>query len=231
MTDEQRSEAASKLVDRFALWSGAAELIPVPLVDVATVGGVQLLMLRRLSAIYGVPFSANLGKSFIAGLAGSMIPATSTIGVISAMKSCPSSEQRSLCSRCRRSAGATYAIGRAFIEHFRSAGRSLISTLPTTRSSSRRKKRSGVVGSTPPHPLRNPPPRREPVRARGRRPRALDRHGLQRDAHPSSGGAAGPGQLLERRYGGMVEAIFYIIFCVLTGLSAPIAEWGFSARF
>src|SRR5437660_5850270 len=89
MTEEERDQVASKLVDRFSLWSGAAGLIPVPLVDVATVGGVQLLMLRRLSAIYGVPFSANLGKSFIASLAGSVIPATSTIGAVSAMKSLP----------------------------------------------------------------------------------------------------------------------------------------------
>ena len=76
MTDEQRDEAASKLVDRFSLWSGAAGLIPVPLVDIAAVGGVQIQMLRRLSEIYGVPFSDNRGKSIIASLAGSVLPAS-----------------------------------------------------------------------------------------------------------------------------------------------------------
>ena len=45
-------------------------LVPIPLVDVAAVGGVQLQMLRRLSEIYGVPFSENMGKSVIASLAG-----------------------------------------------------------------------------------------------------------------------------------------------------------------
>jgi uncharacterized protein (DUF697 family) len=60
-TDEQRDEEASQLVDRFSLWSGAAGLIPIPLIDVATVAGVQLQMLRRLSEIYGVPFSDNRG--------------------------------------------------------------------------------------------------------------------------------------------------------------------------
>src|SRR5262245_3032418 len=59
MTDQERDEVASKLVDRFSLWSGAAGLIPIPLVDMAAVGGVQLQMLRRLSEIYGVPFSEN----------------------------------------------------------------------------------------------------------------------------------------------------------------------------
>ena len=90
MTDEQRDMLASQLVDRFSLWSGAAGLIPVPVIDVATVGGVQIQMLRRLSEIYGVPFSANRGKSIIASLAGAIIPAstatTTTMGVGSLLK-------------------------------------------------------------------------------------------------------------------------------------------------
>jgi hypothetical protein len=51
MTDEDRDAVASKLVDRYALWSGAAGLIPLPIADAAAVGGVQLQMLRRLSQI------------------------------------------------------------------------------------------------------------------------------------------------------------------------------------
>ena len=45
---ENRQELASKLVDRFALWSGVAGLIPVPVVDAATVAGLQLQMVRRV---------------------------------------------------------------------------------------------------------------------------------------------------------------------------------------
>src|SRR6266852_8383512 len=119
MTDEQRDEAASKLVDRFSLWSGAAGLVPIPLVDVAAVGGVQLQMLRRLSEIYGVPFSDNLGKSVIASLAGSMIPATSGMGVASALKGVPVvGTTIAVLTMPALSAGATYAIGKAFIQHF-----------------------------------------------------------------------------------------------------------------
>src|SRR5919107_3712983 len=75
MTDAEREETASQLVDRFSLWSGAAGLIPVPLIDVVAVGGVQLQMLRKLSEIYGVPFTDNRGKSVIASLAGAIISA------------------------------------------------------------------------------------------------------------------------------------------------------------
>ena len=89
MTPESRRATAVKLVERFSLWSGAAGLIPVPFVDLATVGGLQIQMLRRLSQIYEVPFSKNQGKSIIAGLAGSMIPATSALGTASLMKGVP----------------------------------------------------------------------------------------------------------------------------------------------
>src|SRR6185369_14832115 len=50
---------ARKLVERFSLYSGVAGLLPVPVVDVAAVGGVQLQMLRRISQLYDVPFSKN----------------------------------------------------------------------------------------------------------------------------------------------------------------------------
>ena len=76
VTEAEREEAASQLVDRFSLWSGAAGLIPVPLFDVLAVGGVQMQMLRRLSEIYNVPFTDNRGKSVIASLAGAIIPAS-----------------------------------------------------------------------------------------------------------------------------------------------------------
>jgi uncharacterized protein (DUF697 family) len=73
-TDAVRDERASQLVDRLSFWSGAAGLIPLPLVDMAAVGGVQLYMLRRLSEIYEIPFSENLGKSILSSLAA-ILPA------------------------------------------------------------------------------------------------------------------------------------------------------------
>jgi len=123
MTPEERSEVASNLVDRFALWSGVAGLIPVPVVDVMAVGGLQIQMVRRLSQIYDVAFSENRGKALIASLAGSMIPATSGIGAASVLKAVP------IIGTITAgfvmpvlSAGATYAIGKAFVQHFASGG-------------------------------------------------------------------------------------------------------------
>jgi uncharacterized protein (DUF697 family) len=120
---EQRDQAASKLVDRFAIWSGVAGLVPVPVIDVLAVGGLQLQMLRRLSQIYDVQFSENRGKALIAALAGCMIPATSGMGAASALKAIP--VVNILAAGFVMpvlSAGATYAIGKAFVQHFESGG-------------------------------------------------------------------------------------------------------------
>ena len=85
--------------------------------------GRQIQMLRRLSQIYGVAFSENRGKALIASLAGSMIPTTSGIGAASVLKAVP------IVGTIVAgfvipvlSAGATYAIGKAFIQHFASGG-------------------------------------------------------------------------------------------------------------
>src|SRR5260370_8427518 len=52
MTGEERDQVASKLVDRFSLWSGPAGLIPIPLVDIAPVDGIQLQILCLFSHSY-----------------------------------------------------------------------------------------------------------------------------------------------------------------------------------
>jgi uncharacterized protein (DUF697 family) len=118
-----RRARAVKLVERSSLWSGAAGLIPVPFLDLAAIGGVQIQMLRRISRIYGVPFAENRGKALIASLAGSIIPASSGIGAASIVKSVPVvGTAISAIVMPVLSAGATYAIGMAFIQHFASGG-------------------------------------------------------------------------------------------------------------
>lgn len=118
-----RDETALNLVNRFALWSGVAGLIPIPVVDIAAVGGLQIQMVRRLSQVYDVDFSENRTKAIIASLAGSLIPATSGIGAASLLKAVPVLGTITAgFVMPALSAGATYAIGKAFIQHFASGG-------------------------------------------------------------------------------------------------------------
>jgi len=155
MTDEQRDEAASQIVDRFSLWSGAAGLIPVPIVDIAAVGGLQLQMLRRISEVYGIPFSSNRGKSIIASLAGALIPAstatTTAMGVGSLMKGLPGvGTVIGALTMPVFSAGATYVIGKVFIQHFASGGTLLDFNPPDYREfiKSQQEKLSGKFSSS-----------------------------------------------------------------------------------
>jgi len=134
MTPEQRTEFANRLVNRFAIWSGVAGLIPVPVLDVFAVGGLQLQMVRRLSQVYGVAFTENSGKALIASMAGSMIPTTSGIGAASTMKFVPVIGTLTAgVVMPTLSAGATYAIGKAFIQHFESGGTLLDFNTPDYR--------------------------------------------------------------------------------------------------
>jgi uncharacterized protein (DUF697 family) len=123
MTDAARDERASQLVDRLSLWSGAAGLIPVPLVDMAAVGGVQLYMLRRLSEIYEIPFSENRGKSMLTSLAGAIAPASVATATGSFLKGLPGiGTIIGALTMPAASAGATWVIGKVFIQHFASGG-------------------------------------------------------------------------------------------------------------
>jgi uncharacterized protein (DUF697 family) len=150
--DSRRAEAV-KLVERFSLWSGAAGLIPLPFVDLAAVGGVQIRMLARISKTYSVPFSENRGKALIASLAGSMIPVSSAIGAASLIKTVPvMGTAVSVFAMPAMSAGATYAIGMVFIEHFNSGGTLLNFNPPDYREFVRAQKgkwssRSGAARS------------------------------------------------------------------------------------
>jgi len=141
-TAEAQRAAAEKVVERYSLYGGAAGLIPLPGVDLATVGGVQIAMLRRLSQIYDVPFSENIGKTLIAALAGSLVPATSGMGAVSLVKSVPvAGTVVAVLAMPTLSAGATYAIGMAFTEHFASGGTLLDFSPPDYRAFIRRKKK------------------------------------------------------------------------------------------
>jgi uncharacterized protein (DUF697 family) len=157
MTDSARDELALQLVDRLSLWSGAAGLIPLPLVDVAAVGGVQFYMLRRLSEIYGVPFSDNRGKSMLASVAGAVIPASASTSVI---KSLPGiGTVIGALTMPVVSAGATWVIGKLFIQHFASGGTLLDFNPSDYREFIKEQKakfaaQSGAVPPTPESPTR-----------------------------------------------------------------------------
>jgi uncharacterized protein (DUF697 family) len=114
-------------------------------------------MLRRLSEIYRVPFSENRGKSIIASLAGSVIPAstatTTAMGVTSALKAIPGlGTVISAFTMPAFSAGATWVIGKVFMQHFASGGTLLDFNPPDYREfiKGQKEKWSSRSAATPP---------------------------------------------------------------------------------
>jgi uncharacterized protein (DUF697 family) len=86
-------------------------------------GRTQLYMLQRLSEIYEIPFSENRGKSILTSLAGAMAPASVATATGSFIKGLPGiGTVIGALTMPVASAGATWVIGKVFIQHFASGG-------------------------------------------------------------------------------------------------------------
>ncbi len=98
-------------------------LIPIPIVDLVALTGVQMNLLRRLAQEYDVPFSEDIVKHLLASLIGSTIPLSFSHTFASLIKGIPLIGQTTGALAMPILAGATtYAVGKVFIQHFASGG-------------------------------------------------------------------------------------------------------------
>ena len=99
-------------------------LIPIPLVDLFGVVGIQLNMLRKLSIIYQVPFSQDLIKGLIGALIGGSFPASFSAAVWGSIgKAAPGlGSVFGMTVSAAISGAATYAVGMVFNRHFAEGG-------------------------------------------------------------------------------------------------------------
>lgn len=119
-----KQEQALNTTRRYMLWSAGAGLIPVPIVDLATVVGVQLKMISEISDIYEVSFSENKAKNTISAALSGVTASTFAQGTIgSSVKAIPvvGTIAGSLTMPFFASASA-YALANVFIDHFESGG-------------------------------------------------------------------------------------------------------------
>jgi len=117
------TEEVSKIVRNHVVGSMGVGLIPIPLVDIVALTGVQLNMLRKLAKAYGIPFSKDKGKNVLASLlgAGMSVPIGATLS--SLVKAIPVVGQATGALTMPVTAGAvTYAIAKVFTQHFASGG-------------------------------------------------------------------------------------------------------------
>lgn len=117
-------EKSLHIVRKYMLWSLGAGLIPVPLLDIATVTGVQMKMISEISKIYDVEFKENRAKNIVSALFSSVSANTFAYGTVgSAIKSIPlvGTFVGSITMPFFSSAFA-YALGSVFINHFENGG-------------------------------------------------------------------------------------------------------------
>lgn len=119
-----RQIQAKHMVKNYMIGAMGAGLVPIPIIDIAAVTGIQLKMLHSLSTNYDIPFMENSAKSFITALIGGIGPVALAIGT-SAMffKALPGIGTLLGSIKMSVFSGAsTYAVGMVFIQHFESGG-------------------------------------------------------------------------------------------------------------
>ncbi len=114
--NESRLTEAQETVKKYMLGALGVGVVPLPLVDLAVLSGIQLKMLHSLAKIYDVEFSAQFGKSLIASLAGGG-GSISLYGLIT-----PLGRIASMAGMAFFGGASTYAIGRVFIQDLESGG-------------------------------------------------------------------------------------------------------------
>ncbi|WP_299146408.1 DUF697 domain-containing protein [uncultured Tateyamaria sp.] len=120
----KNSAAANEIVTKAVKWSAAAAVVPLPYVDLVSLGAVQLSMVRDLGKLYGVDAKDDAIKCAISALLGTLGPAALSGSLLgSSLKLIPGGGTL-LGSAGLAAAGsaATYAIGQVFISHFEEGG-------------------------------------------------------------------------------------------------------------
>ncbi len=125
---------AALIIERHSMTAMGAGLVPIPIVDLVAVTGIQINMIRKLSDLYGVEFSKNKTKNIVSALIGGSIPVFTALPMVSILQAVPVIGWGLGASSMSILSGAsTYAVGRVFNKHFSTGGS--ISNLDTDKAS------------------------------------------------------------------------------------------------
>jgi uncharacterized protein (DUF697 family) len=115
---------AREIIGNYSMLAAGAGLVPVPIVDVVAIGGVQLKMIAALAEHYRTPFSEDRGKAMLAAVAGGVFSTRFAYGIGgSLLKAIPVVGPMISAWAMPGFGGAfTYAVGEMFVKHFESGG-------------------------------------------------------------------------------------------------------------
>lgn len=117
----EKQDRADEIINRRTIYAAGAGLIPIPILDLATLLGVQVVMIRDIASVYGLSeqFRRKRVKHFIQVLLGDL----GTIGVMSGVKAIPLiGPLVGMLGVPLTGAAATYALGKVFMQHFDQGG-------------------------------------------------------------------------------------------------------------
>lgn len=122
--DARNADRRAREITRNCAWGAAGiGLVPLPLVDMMAIGGLQVWLVRELSKTYGVPFSGERARAVVSALIGVAAPAMLTRGVASLIKVVPVVGQAlTIAVAPGLAAASTLALGRVFSAHFKTGG-------------------------------------------------------------------------------------------------------------
>ncbi len=121
--EEIRFEEANKLIANRVKWAMGVGLVPIPIVDLVGLLGLQISLVQSMAKMYDVPFKENVARSLITSLMGSIIPVFVAAPVTSLLKAIPIIGQATGAVSMSLIGGAsTYAVGKIFVQHFESGG-------------------------------------------------------------------------------------------------------------
>lgn len=117
--NKEKSAQAAKIVRNHAIGAIAGGVLPVPLLDIAILGGVQLRMLQRLAKHYEVEFHEQRANAII----GSLVGIGSAMGAGTLLRLVPGVGKYLLgIGALTLPFASTYALGHVFLKHFESGG-------------------------------------------------------------------------------------------------------------
>jgi uncharacterized protein (DUF697 family) len=115
----RRRSIADAIVERHATYSAVGGAIPMPLVNFASMTGIIVRMVKRLSSLYDVPFDRRRARAIVTGLTGGAALGGFSVVTASALAYVtPVGLVVGVAASSIAAAASTRWIGRMFVEHF-----------------------------------------------------------------------------------------------------------------
>lgn len=120
----KRLDAAGEIIASSTKWSVAASLIPIPYLDLAALGAIQVNMIVDLANLYDQKVTKQAVQGVISVMLGTLVPAGAAhLAVSSSTKLLPGyGTAIGAVSLATFGTAATYSIGKVFVRHFEKGG-------------------------------------------------------------------------------------------------------------